>query len=304
MQTKKEYTMKLITVFTPTFNRKELLQRAYQSLLKQDVSLFLWLIVDDGSTDGTKEMVEKWKNDNRIQILYFYQENCGKQRAHNLGVEKCSTELFVCLDSDDCLSDNCISKICKYWKQIDEEVKTKIAGLLGYKHIIGRENIYSFPEQKYSSLSGLYMKGFVGDTTLVFRTEVIRKYPFPVVDGEKFISESIAYNKIDQDYQYALLPINLMDCEYQSNGYTAQSIATKVRYPKGWYLCEKQNYEIYGSSFKNKSIILLRLLTVGILSNYSFVELLKKSPNTMLSLIIYPLAAINVLRYKIITQKL
>lgn len=94
----------MLTIFTPTFNRAELLKRVYDSLLRQREKNFSWLIVDDGSTDNTKEVVEEWLREGRINIQYEYQENGGKMRAHNQGVNLCNTELFLCLDSDDFLT--------------------------------------------------------------------------------------------------------------------------------------------------------------------------------------------------------
>ena len=88
----------MLTVFTPTYNRAYILGELYESLLRQTDKRFMWLIVDDGSGDNTKELINGWKNDNKIAISYFYQKNGGKSLAHNLGVEKCSTELFTCVD--------------------------------------------------------------------------------------------------------------------------------------------------------------------------------------------------------------
>ena len=92
---------KRMTVFTPTYNRAYILPKLYDSLCQQTVKSFEWLIVDDGSVDNTQELVEKWIEEKKIEIRYFKQANGGKQRAHNLGVEKSKEEIFVCVDSDD-----------------------------------------------------------------------------------------------------------------------------------------------------------------------------------------------------------
>ena len=97
-----------LTVFTPTYNRRELLTRAYKSLTKQTIKDFEWLIVDDGSTDHTDDEVKKWIDDGIIHIRYHYRENGGKMRAHNTGVGLADTELFLCLDSDDYLVENAV----------------------------------------------------------------------------------------------------------------------------------------------------------------------------------------------------
>ena len=104
--------MATITVFTPAYNRAKTLPRTYSSLVKQDCKDFVWLIVDDGSTDETGELVKKWKQaDNGFEIRYIYKENGGMHTAHNTAYENIDTELNVCIDSDDCLAEGAIKKI-------------------------------------------------------------------------------------------------------------------------------------------------------------------------------------------------
>lgn len=103
--------MKLLTIFTPTYDRAYILPELYHSLCKEPSDSFIWLIVDDGSTDNTQTLVENWQRENKIEIVYFKQENGGKMRAHNKGVELCSTPLFFCIDSDDQIATGAVEKI-------------------------------------------------------------------------------------------------------------------------------------------------------------------------------------------------
>ena len=117
-----------ITVFTPTFNRAHILPKLYNSLLKQTNQNFEWLIVDDGSTDNSKTIIDEWIKQNRIVIKYFYQKNSGKMMAHNLGVLKSEEELFMCVDSDDYLFDeNVINKIITKWESVDNKEKETLS---------------------------------------------------------------------------------------------------------------------------------------------------------------------------------
>lgn len=93
--------MKKITVFTPTYNRAYTLSKCYKSLKQQTCKDFVWLIIDDGSTDNTQELVEEWITENEIEIQYHYQKNQGMHGAHNTAYELIETELNVCIDSDD-----------------------------------------------------------------------------------------------------------------------------------------------------------------------------------------------------------
>ena len=189
-----------LTIFTPTYNRKELLKRAYESLKAQTCKDFCWLIVDDGSADDTASSVEEWTKEGIIPIEYLYFENGGKMRAHNRGVENCRTEWFLCLDSDDRLVPDAVEEILRCAGSPDTAVGGSIAGIIAHKGRSDTELLsgVGFPKDvKRSTLYGLYLKGFKGETTLVFRTDVLRRYPFPEIEGEKYVPEDYIYDKID-----------------------------------------------------------------------------------------------------------
>lgn len=121
--------MKQLTIFTPTYNRAHTLPRTYDSLRNQKCKEFIWLIVDDGSTDQTAELVRKWQAENTaFEIRYIYKPNGGMHTAHNTAYENIDTELNVCIDSDDCVAENAVSAILEKWNK----VKNKgYAGLIG-----------------------------------------------------------------------------------------------------------------------------------------------------------------------------
>lgn len=232
----------VLTVFTPTYNREFLLKRAYVSLCAQVNKKFVWLIVDDGSTDGTRQQIERWKLEADFEICYVYQENGGKMRAHNKGVMQTNTELFVCLDSDDSLTPNAVKTIYEQWEEIPEETQVQYAGLIAYK---GRDEEYTlngelFPEVETDSLTGLEQKGFHGESVLVFRTAVLREFLFPEFEGETFVPEAVVYDRIDQKYCYKVVPQILMVCEYQQDGLTRQIQKLRRENPQGWLLYYQQ----------------------------------------------------------------
>ena len=243
--------MKFLTIFTPTYNRAYTLHKLYESLLRQTDRDFEWLIVDDGSTDQTKERVEQWISQRQITIRYYYQENAGKMRAHNKGAVLADSELFVCIDSDDFLTDDAVASIRTCWTQD----KGKYGGIIGRRLFINKDkplSITQFCASGHCTLHGLYDLGFKGDTTLVFRTEVLRKYPFPEIEGEKFITEAVAYDMIDLEYEYLLLDQGLTICEYMPDGYTANAAKAKLQYPKGWAMFFNQRAKYYSPSQRSK----------------------------------------------------
>src|SRR4051812_28952818 len=124
--------MKKLTVFTPTYNRAYCLGNCYKSLVRQTCQDFIWLIIDDGSTDDTKELIEAWKKENKIEIKYVWQENRGMHGAHNTAYELIETELNVCIDSDDYMPDQAVEHIISTWNQYGGESVSGVIGLDSY----------------------------------------------------------------------------------------------------------------------------------------------------------------------------
>lgn len=253
-----------LTVFTPTYNRAHTLPRLYQSLCEQDTRDFVWLVVDDGSTDGTASVLNRWKNDNIIEIRYFRQENGGKMRAHNRGVELCDTELFVCIDSDDYLNgSDAVSLTLAFWSAHSATAqRDDISGMVAYKQMSQHAQA-PFPEGLQTcSLTGLYERGFRGETTLVFKTPVLRRYPFPVAEGEKFVTEAIVYDLLDQHYEMLLHRHYMQVCEYQPDGYTMNGMDVLLRNPRGYRSYYNQLMALHrdGRRYHAKMYIALSLL--------------------------------------------
>lgn len=234
-----------LTVFTPTYNRKELLERVYESLKKQTCNDFEWVIVDDGSNDGTKEAVEAYlSREHAFEIRYYYQENGGKMRAHNRGVEYAKGELFVCLDSDDYFVNDAVEKLLKAWDEALEQSDNpqRLAGIVSHKgksesELLGATD---FPHLGEDTLFGLYTKGFRGETTLMFLTRVLKEFPFPEIEGEKYVPEDYIYDKIDKIYTLYILPSIITVCEVVSEGYTDSVRKLKFNNVNAWYLYYEQ----------------------------------------------------------------
>lgn len=231
----------LLTIFTPTYNRAYTLPRLYESLCRQTNSNFIWSIVDDGSSDNTKDLVSQWQNEDKVNITYVYQPNGGKMRAHNRGVKDCSTELFFCVDSDDYLEDDAVASIYTEWDRVGNN--PTIAGLVAYKafpHII-----CEFPQQPSITMFNLLATGFKGDTSLVYRTEILRQHLFPEIEGEKFIGEDYVYNQIDREFQLSIFRKILTQCTYYEDGYSCNWNKLYMANPKGWALYYDQKSTFY-----------------------------------------------------------
>ena len=238
-----------ITVFTPAYNRAHTLPRTLESLKNQSNKNFKWLIIDDGSIDNTKELVNQWlKEDYGFEIKYIYKENGGMHTAHNEAYRNIDTELNVCIDSDDCLADDAINKILTFWDSHEHE---NYAGIIGLDsdlsgRIIGKD----FGDLKETTLSGYYAQGGNGDKKLVYRTDIINKYPeYPVFEGEKYVGLNYKYILVDQDYKLLVLNDVLCNVEYQEDGASNTMWRQYYRNPKGFAFLRKF-YMQYNASLK------------------------------------------------------
>ena len=269
------------TIFTPTFNRKELLEKLYKSLQKQTYKDFEWLIVDDGSTDGTEEKVKGFLGEKKLDIKYFYKENGGKQRAYNFATEKANGELFICLDSDDEYVKNGLEIILKYWKKYEKN--GNIAGM-GYLSTYPDGKIIgsAFPEKEMISTQfDIYNKYSVkGDKGLMFRTEIIKKYKFPVFDNEKFITEAVVYNRICEKYKMVYVNEKIEIKEYQEDGLTAKYNNLLLRNPKGQALYHNE-INSQNLSFKQKILNNAVYYKFCKAAGYKFGKIFKENKNKL-----------------------
>ena len=279
--------MILLTIFTPAYNRAHTLSRTYKSLLDQDCKDFIWMIIDDGSTDHTEKLVREWQaKDNGFEIQYIYKENGGMHTAHNTAYEHIKTELNMCIDSDDCMAKGAIRKILDKWETIKND---RYAGIIGLDadlngNIVGK----GFPsEMQETTLCGYYAKGGTGDKKLVYRTEVINKYPpYPVFEGEKYVALAYKYRLIDQDYKLAVLNEVLCNVEYQEDGSTATMWKQYVKNPKGFAFWRKICMQ-YPTSRKRLFVDCVHYVSESILSGDK--QFIKKSPKRILTIILLPL---------------
>ena len=245
----------MITIFTPTYNRAYILNNLYLSLLNQTDLDFEWLIVNDGSSDNTDDYFKEIsKKNNPFPIRYYFQKNKGKHVAINLGVKKAHGDLFFIVDSDDFLTHDAIKKI-KTWKStLDSSKKwAGIAGLKGFpsKKIIGKTfSGTDFVDAKNTERD-LYQ--IWGDKSEVYFTDVLKKYPFPEIESEKFMEEEFVWNAIAKD-GYFIRWFNdiIYIADYLEDGLSHDKNRHKNN-PKGTLLWAKQNIEIFQHSNQQRT---------------------------------------------------
>ena len=286
--------MATITIFTPTYNRGYTLDKLYDSLKRQTSKDFCWLIVDDGSTDNTRELVEGWIKEDYLDIKYHWQQNDGKMNAHNYAVKICDTELFLCCDSDDYLTDDAVEKIVKAWNDYQGD-RRHISGVMGPKCLF-KDNVKiesSLPDdcEKPMTLKDFSSpKGKVHETFLAFRTSVIRQYPFPVQPGEKFIPEGTAYHEIDKHFKMIVLPEELMICHYLPDGYSKTGgIKRLLENPKSMAISFNMNAA--SLSLSKKKIVAVRdYCFCSLIGGGTVLSIISKSTTPLLAIMVLPLA--------------
>ena len=193
----------LFTIFTPTYNRAHTLQRTYSSLLEQTWRDFEWLIVDDGSQDGTIDLVQAWIDERRIAIRYIRQPNSGKHVAFNRGVRQAHGELLLTLDSDDTCEPNALERFRWHWLAIPDSERDRFSGITClFKDEHDSPIGGPLPQDKIDGRPCEVMSRCrrKGEMWGFHRTEVLRGYPFPAYPGERFVPEGLVWNRIGHLY--------------------------------------------------------------------------------------------------------
>lgn len=246
--------MSLITVFTPTYNRAYTLDYLYSSLLRQTNKDFEWLIVDDGSTDNTAVIVEKYiKEESSFTIRYYRKENGGKHTAINKGVELAKGSLFFIVDSDDQLMPDAIERLY-YWEQTIRD-KKGFAGVAGNKGDLEGKLLGTTFSGEYIYANNLERKekNILGDKAEAYYTHILREYPFPVIEGENFITESIIWDRIGAaGLKICWFNEVIYLVEQRKDGLIAQGNLRFANNPKGYALSVLQTMEIFHSNWRDR----------------------------------------------------
>lgn len=241
-----------VTIFTPTYNRAFIIEQLYRSLQRQTCMDFEWLVVDDGSSDNTADCFDRWvREENPFPIRYVVQENGGKCRAINRGLELAQGDLFFTVDSDDYLTDDAVEKVIAWEASLPKDEKyCGIAGNLGTSAKETPNCIFDGPYLDGNALSRY--DGIDGERAMVFYTEVHRKYPYPVVPSEKFMTEAVAWNRMAADgYRIRFFNDIIWIYQYQEDGLTKAGSRLFLENPRGYGLWLREKAEFLNwSGFK------------------------------------------------------
>lgn len=291
--------MNLLTIFTPAYNRGYILPNLYQSLLKQTDSHFEWVVVDDGSSDNTEELVKSWIKEGKISISYKKQSNQGKHIAINTGLALAKGELFFIVDSDDDLTPDAVYNVRGFWKS--NQPKADISGIISYRQfrdgrLVGTRLPDNVNRCKLRETGSKY--GSTGDKVVIYRTEVMRKFPFPKFEGERFLGESLMYNQIDDNYDMLVMNSRIYNFDYQEDGLSQDFRKLYRNNPNGFLLQYEQGgkYMVgFKAKLKNTAHIACLCWKLGKMKHYFF------AGNFMMRLLAFPIGL--ALYHKIFVRK-
>lgn len=270
-----------ITVFTPTYNRSNTLNRVYESLTKQTYNNFEWVIVDDGSTDNTKELVKTFCENADFPITYCYQQNAGKHNAINKGVTLAKGDMFIIADSDDSFIPESLETFVNCWNQIEESKKESIAGITcrcidENGQLIGKNPIPN-PYLDANELEAKFIYKFNYEMWGMIKLDILKEYPFPSVSGLRFYPECVIWNKIARKYRmrYVNYGLRLYYVD-QENATTHDKSSTRAK--ENYYLWLHYINDIFDYFKYDKKLFLKAFIGItrdGFLSGRNLSEIIK-----------------------------
>ena len=223
-----------ITVLTPTYNRGKYLEKLYNSLRSQTNKEFTWFIIDDGSVDNTKDLVDNWIKENKINIRYEYKTNGGKHKALNVALRQINTKMTFIVDSDDWLTEDAIDIIYKYYEKYKDN--NDICGFSFLrKYSNGKINgkKYQNDEQIDNYINARINANILDDKAEIYYTEVLKEFPFPEFENEKFISEDVVWIPIAKKYNMVHINKAIYVGDYLEEGLTRADKKVKIKSPLG-----------------------------------------------------------------------
>ncbi len=279
-----------ISVLTPTYNREKLLDNLYKSLLQNanDGIDMEWLIMDDGSTDGTSYKIEEFRRDNKIKINYYTQRNQGKMIAINNLVQYVTGDLIIECDSDDYFTKDAFKIIKEVWEQNKD--RKDIYGLCFLKYDTNGNNMGKMLKKQKTTMFNLYFKeGETGEKAIVFYSNVRKKYQYILEKEERFSTEARMYHKMDKNYQMICINKPIMICEYQQEGYTKNIIKQFKENPYGYYEYFKEilQKDFKGVKFAKRIYVIKHYILFSYLTKQYHGKYVKGLENKMLYYILF-----------------
>ena len=237
--------MAILTIYTPAYNRSGLLNNVYDSLVSQTCRDFLWLVIDDGSTDDTESIVSAFSAEGKIEIRYIKKENGGKHTATNRAIAEAEGELImIALDSDDTLKPTAVETILETYR----ETEGKYVGYVFMKEDKDGRRLINRMDESLKVMSwkeAVAGEHFDGEALLVLKTEYAKRFSYPVIPGEKFFTEAYVYLQMTEPFLWSRESVYV--AEYLCDGYSKNIVDSFVKNPVSYSKYNALRLELYSS---------------------------------------------------------
>ena len=286
-----------LSIITPTYNRANMLGNLYNSIVKnleknrevqQNIQV-QWLIIDDGSTDNTEEVINQYISEKKIEIQYHKQENQGKMSAINNVVQYADGNLIVECDSDDIFSDNAFYDILQAYYETKE--RNDLYGLCFLKYDLKGNNIGNRFQREETTMFDLYFKEQEnGEKAIVFFANIRKQYQYKIEKDEKFSTEARMYHEMDLKYKMKCINKPIMICDYKEDGYTKNIKRVFKENPYGHYAYFKEileQHDMQGVSFKKRLYVIKHYILFGYLIKHYEIKNIKSFQNRMWYIILF-----------------
>jgi glycosyltransferase involved in cell wall biosynthesis len=244
-------TQRLFTVFIPTYNRAYVLPRTLASVEAQSLRDFEVVIVDDGSGDGTRELVAEWAMRVPFDVCYHYQTNSGKHAAHNAMLGLARGRFVVLLDSDDILLPTALERFQRHWDDIPGPERERFAGVEGLMEYLDGRGVCGdrYPEDVLDAdhIEVRIRRGVSGEKRSAIRTDVLRRFPYPVFPGERHIRPSILWDYLaEAGYRFRFFNEAVQLYERQADSLSVNVFPRRMANPRGLSFCMKEELRLHG----------------------------------------------------------
>lgn len=288
-----------LTIVTPTYNRAYILDECYNSLKNQTVKAFIWMIIDDGSSDNTEELVKNWQSEGHINIVYYKKLNGGKASCLNFAFDRVKSKYVVCLDSDDQFTPKAVEMALQRLEKVENvnycggllALRTSTSGI-----VMGGKQI---PEgKKYITIPELANKYKIRSEIICFYiTDKVTKYRFPEYENEKFVSPAYIDLKMSKKYKFLVSRESYCICEYLPDGLTKNKIEVIKKNPRGYTSVIRESFEL-STNFVIKSKNCLMYIAGNKLAGER--KIIRSSPRKIMTFFYYPLGILAyVYRFKL-----
>lgn len=275
-----------LAILTPTFNRGGVLRNLYESLKRQTCKDFEWIIVDDGSSDNTQDIVKKWIAEDEICVRYLYKENGGKHTALNFAIKQMESKLTFIVDSDDILTDDAVETILRYHRRYEDEtnlcgyafLRAYPDGKINGKEFIPDEKVASYIDARINS------DDTMADKAEVFKTACLKEFPFPEYPGERFLGEDIVWVRMARKYMMVHINKAIYIGNYLEDGLTKNRRLNNIKSPVGCMNRAKE-FMMPDIDKKHRMKATLQHIIYGKFANVSVSAIIGDSPDKKLTLI-------------------